>query len=70
MGGEERTARWRRHLKMTAHSGGSRREIAEIADVRGVDHDTTYITDLPRSYYLVVDSRNAIVLVVEEPLLR
>jgi hypothetical protein len=46
-------------FKVTAHSGDSGRQIAEIAaDVRGVDHDTTYVTDLPRSYYLVVESSN------------
>jgi hypothetical protein len=55
-------------LKVTAHSGDSGREIAEIADVRGPDHDTTYITDLPRSYYLVVTSANVDwSLIVEEP---
>jgi hypothetical protein len=52
---------------VTAHSGDSGRDIAEIANVRGVDRDTTYVTDLPRSYYLVVQSANVDwSLVVEE----
>lgn len=42
----------------TAHSGDSGRLLAEIADVRGVDRDTTYITELPHRYYLVVESAN------------
>jgi hypothetical protein len=58
-------------LKVTAHSGDSGRQIAEIANVRGVDHDITYVTDLPRSYYLVVNSANVDwSLVVEEPVIR
>jgi hypothetical protein len=54
-------------FRVTAHSGDSGRDIAEIANVRGVDRDTTYVTDLPRSYYLVVQSANVDwSLVVEE----
>jgi hypothetical protein len=42
----------------TVHSGDSGRQIAEIADARGVDHDTTYVTELPHRYYFVVTSSN------------
>jgi hypothetical protein len=54
-------------FKVTAHSGDSGRLLADIADVRGVDHDTTYVTELPHRYYLVVESKNVDwSLVVEE----
>jgi hypothetical protein len=56
---------------VTAHSGDSGRQLAEIADVHGVDHDTTYITELPHRYYLVVNSSNVDWrLVVEEAVSR
>jgi hypothetical protein len=45
-------------FRASAHSGDSGRQLAAIADVRGVDHDTTYITELPHRYYLVVASAN------------
>jgi hypothetical protein len=55
----------------TAHSGDSGRQLAEIADVRGVDHDTTYITELPHRYYIVVESANVDwSLLVEEAVLK
>jgi hypothetical protein len=54
-------------FKVTAHSGDSGRLLAEIADVRGVDHDTTYVTELPHRYYLVVKSAGVDwTMVVEE----
>ena len=57
-------------FKVTAHSGDSGRQIAEIADVHGVDHDVTYVTELPHRYYLVVQSANVDwSLIVEEALL-
>ena len=43
-------------LRVAALSADSGREIAEITDVRGTDHDTKYLSDLPRRYYLVVTS--------------
>jgi hypothetical protein len=58
-------------FKATAHSGDSGRLLAEIADVRGVDHDTTYVTELPHRYYLVVKSANVDwTMVVEEAVLK
>jgi hypothetical protein len=58
-------------FKATAHSGDSGRQLAEIADVRGVDHDTTYVTELPHRYYLVVKSANVDwTMVVEEAVLK
>jgi len=41
---------------VTANSGDSGRILAEVADVSGVDHDVTYITELPHRYYFVVTS--------------
>jgi len=58
-------------FKATAHSGDSGRLLAEIADVRGVDHDTTYVTELPHRYYLVVKSANVDwTMIVEEAVLK
>jgi len=58
-------------FKATAHSGDSGRLLAEIADVHGVDHDTTYVTELPHRYYLVVKSANVDwTMVVEEAVLK
>ena len=41
---------------VTANSGDSGRILAEVADVKGVDKDVTYITELPHRYYFVVTS--------------
>ena len=41
---------------VTANSGDSGRILAEVADVSGVAHDVTYITELPHRYYFVVTS--------------
>jgi hypothetical protein len=41
---------------VTANSGDSGRILAEVADVHGVGSDTTYITEIPHRYYLVVTS--------------
>jgi hypothetical protein len=58
-------------FKATAHSGDSGRLLAEIADVRGIDHDTTYVTELPHRYYLVVKSANVDwTMIVEEAVLK
>ena len=55
-------------LRVAALSADSGREIAEVTDVAGADHDTKYLSDLPRRYYLVVTSRDVDwSLVVEEP---
>jgi hypothetical protein len=55
-------------LRVAAMSADSGREIAEVTDVRGDDHDTKYLSDLPRRYYLVVTSENVDwSLIVEEP---
>ena len=59
------------NLRVAALSADSGREIAEITDVRGTDHDTKYLSDLPRRYYLVVTSSDVDwSLVVEEPVLK
>jgi hypothetical protein len=58
-------------FKATAHSGDSGRLLAEIADVRGIDRDTSYVTELPHRYYLVVKSANVDwTMVVEEAVLK
>ena len=41
---------------VTANSGDSGRILAEVADIKGVDKDVTYITELPHRYYFVVTS--------------
>jgi len=41
---------------VTANSGDSGRILADVADVKGVDKDVTYITELPHRYYFVVTS--------------
>jgi hypothetical protein len=41
---------------VTANSGDSGRTLAEVADVKGVASDVTYITELPHRYYFVVTS--------------
>jgi len=41
---------------VTANSGDSGRTLAEVADVKGVAKDVTYITELPHRYYFVVNS--------------
>ena len=41
---------------VTANSGDSGRVLAEVADVKGVASDVTYITELPHRYYFVVTS--------------
>src|SRR5262245_31056730 len=43
---------------VTANSGDSGRILAEVADVKGIDKDVTYITELPHRYYFVVTSEN------------
>ena len=57
---------------VTANSGDSGRivaEIAEIQDIRGEDHDVSYITEIPHRYYLVVASSGVDWKVtVEEPI--
>ena len=41
---------------VTANSGDSGRVLAEVADVKGVASDVTYVTELPHRYYFVVTS--------------
>ena len=43
-------------FQLTANSGDSGRILAEVADVRGVAQELSYITELPRRYYFVVTS--------------
>lgn len=43
-------------LQVTANSADSGRTIAEVVDKQGVGTDVTYITELPRRYYLAVTS--------------
>jgi hypothetical protein len=55
-------------LRVAALSADSGREIDEITDVRGNDHDVKYLSDLPRRYYLTVVSAGVDwSLIVEEP---
>lgn len=55
-------------LRVAALSADSGREIAEVTDVRGNDHDTKYLSDLPRRYYLEITAANVEwSLIVEEP---
>ena len=54
---------------VTANSGDSGRILAEVADVKGVDKDVTYITELPHRYYFVVTSTGVDwTLTAEEPI--
>ena len=43
---------------LTVNSAISGRVIMEAADARGVGKDIAYITDYPRMYHLVIDSKN------------
>jgi len=43
---------------LTANSAISGRVIAELADARGVGNDIAYISDYPRMYHLVIDSKD------------
>ena len=53
----------------TANSGDSGRVMAEIADVKGVGEDVTYVTEgVPHRYYFVVTSSGVDwTLTAEEP---
>lgn len=55
-------------LRVAALSADSGREIAEVTNVRGDDHDTKYLSDVPRRYYLEVTAADVEwSLIVEEP---
>jgi hypothetical protein len=58
------------YLKVVFRSGDSGRPIIEAVDARGVDHDVEEVGDVPRWYYITIES-DAIdwSVVVEEPIL-
>jgi hypothetical protein len=43
-------------LKVAFHSEDSGRPIMDAVDTTGVGHDVVYVGDLPRWYYLVIES--------------
>jgi hypothetical protein len=45
-------------FRVTLHSDVSGRSLLVAVDVRGVGRDTTYVTEDPRPFFLVVDSAN------------
>ena len=45
-------------FRIMVHSGVSSRPIALAVDHSGVGHDTAYVRDDPRPYFLVVTSKN------------
>jgi hypothetical protein len=58
----------RGELRVEAHSADSGRLLAEPIDAKGTGHDTSYVTELPHRYYLVVESKDVDwSLTVEEP---
>ena len=45
-------------FKVTVHSAISGRPLISAVDFQGVGKDTTYVTEDPRLFYLVIDSAN------------
>lgn len=45
-------------FRVTVHSDVSGRSLVVAVDSRGVGHDTTYVTEDPRPFFLAVDSAN------------
>ncbi|MBI3403354.1 MAG: hypothetical protein HY048_18235 [Acidobacteria bacterium] len=43
---------------MTLHSDVSGRPLVLAIDARGVAHDTTFVSEDPRSFFLAVESAN------------
>jgi hypothetical protein len=45
-------------FRVTVHSDVSGRSLVLAVDARGVGHDVAYVTEDPRSFFLVVESAN------------
>jgi len=45
-------------FRVTLHSDVSGRPLLVAVDTRGVGHDTTYVNEDPRSFFLAVESAN------------
>jgi len=45
-------------FRVTVHSDVSGRPLVLAIDIRGVGRDTTYVSEDPRSFFLVVESAN------------
>ena len=45
-------------FRVMVHSGVSGRPLSLAIDQRGVGHDTAYVSDDPRPFYLVIESAN------------
>ena len=45
-------------FRVTVHSDVSGRPLLVAVDTRGVGHDTAYVTEDPRSFFLAVESAN------------
>ena len=57
-------------LKVTVNSAVSGRPLMDAVDHRGVGHDTVYVNEDPRTFYLVIEARGIEWSVtVEEPAL-
>jgi hypothetical protein len=57
-------------FKLTVNSAVSGRPLMEAVDHRGVGHDTVYVNEDPRTFYLVIEASGIQWLVtVEEPAL-
>ena len=52
------TAPGRGIFRVTVHSDVSGRSLVLAVDARGVGHDTAYVTEDPRSFFLSVESAN------------
>ncbi|MBI3491579.1 MAG: hypothetical protein HY047_07355 [Acidobacteria bacterium] len=46
------------HFRVTVHSDVSGRALVVAVDVRGVGHDTAYVSEDPRSFFLAVEAAN------------
>jgi hypothetical protein len=53
-------------FRVTVHSDVSGRSLVLAVDARGVAHDTTYVTEDPRPFFLAVESANVDWTVVAE----
>jgi hypothetical protein len=57
-------------FKVTVNSAISGRPLINAVDIKGVDHDITYVTEDPRLFYLVIDSNDVNwAITVEESLI-
>jgi hypothetical protein len=45
-------------FRVTLHSDVSGRPLVQAIDARGVAHDTTYVSEDPRSFFLAVEAAN------------